>query len=276
VSEVLRLVRATNLLIAAGGVLAGGWIALGAVALPTLLVFAALSGIALGAAGNGWNDLCDAGADRVNRPGPSGQRPLVTGRLGRGTAELAVFLGALGGVAAAALVSGRQVIVALGALAVMLAYSPLIKPRPAAGNLAVALVAGLPPFYGALAVGRPAAGLVPWALAAWIHLAREIVKDLEDEAGDRAIGRRTLPIALGRRPAQVLTAGIAALFVPASLVLPYVAGYGGAYYLIALVAQMAVLLGATWLILGRVERVSTLFKIAMVVGLVALVAGKVA
>jgi len=276
VSEVLRLVRATNLLIAAGGVLAGGWIALGAVALPTLLVFAALSGFALGAAGNAWNDLCDAAADRVNRPAPSGQRPLVTGRLGRGTAELAVFLGALGGVAAAALVSGRQVIVALGALAVMLAYSPLIKPRPAAGNLAVALVAGLPPFYGALSVGRPAAGLVPWALAAWIHLAREIVKDLEDEAGDRAIGRRTLPVALGRRPAQVLTAGIAALFVPASLVLPYVAGYGGAYYLIALVAQLAVLLGATWLILGRVERVSTLFKIAMVVGLVALVTGKVA
>ena len=117
---------------------------------------------------------------------------------------------------------------------------------------------------------------MPWALAAWIHLAREIVKDLEDEAGDRAIGRRTLPVALGRRPAQVLTAGIAALFVPASLVLPYVAGYGGAYYLIALVAQLAVLLGATWLILGRVERVSTLFKIAMVVGLVALVTGKVA
>ncbi len=272
--EVLRLVRAANLAIAAAGVLAGGWIALGAVALPKLLAFAAVSGVALGAAGNAWNDLCDAAADRVNRPG--GGRPLAAGRIGRGAAELVVFLGALGGLAAAALVSGRQVIVALGALAVMLAYSPLLKPRPAAGNIAVAVVAGLPPFYGALALGTPAAGVVPWALAAWIHLAREIVKDVEDEAGDRAIARRTLPIVVGRRPAQVVAAGVALLFVPASFLLPRLAGYGGAYFLIALPAQMAVLIAATWLILGRVERVSALLKASMVVGLVALVVGRIA
>ena len=270
----LRLVRATNLLIAAAGVLAGGWIALGTVRFPNLLCFAALSGLALGAAGNAWNDICDQGADRLNRA-PE-QRPLTAGRVGRGTADLLIFLGAVFGVIAAALVSGRQVIAALVALAVMFAYSPLIKPRPVAGNIAVALIAGLPPFYGALAVGAPAAGLVPWVLAAWLHVAREIVKDVEDEAGDRAIGRRTLPIVVGRRPALVVAAGVALLFVPASLLLPRVAGYGGAYFLIALPAQMAVLIAATWLILGRVERVSVLLKASMVVGLVALVAGKVA
>jgi len=270
----LRLVRTTNLLIAAAGVLAGGWIALGAIRLPNVLCFAALSGLALGAAGNAWNDICDTAADRLNRA-PE-QRPLTVGGIRRGTADLIVFLGALVGLGAAALVSGRQVIVALVALAVMLGYSPRIKPLPAAGNLAVALIAGLPPFYGALAVGAPAAGVVPWVLAAWLHLAREIVKDVEDEAGDRAIGRRTLPIVVGRRPAQVVAAGVALLFVPASLLLPRVAGYGGAYFLIALPAQMAVLIAATWLILGRVERVSVLLKAAMVVGLVALVAGKVA
>ena len=270
----LRLVRATNLLIAAAGVLAGGWIALGAIRVSNLLCFAALSALGLGAAGNAWNDICDASADRVNRP-PE-QRPVAAGRIRRGTAELIVFLGALIGITAAALVSGRQVVAALAALAVMLAYSPLIKPRPAAGNIAVALIAGLPPLYGALAVGAPAAGVVPWVLAAWLHLAREIVKDVEDEAGDRAIGRRTLPIVVGRRPTQVVAAGVALLFVPASLLLPRLAAYGGAYFLIALPAQMAVLIAATWLILGRVERVSALLKIAMVVGLVALVAGKVA
>jgi len=270
----LRLVRAPNLLIAAAGVLAGGWIALGAVRLPTLLCFAALSGLALGAAGNAWNDICDQGADRLNRA-PE-QRPLTAGGIGRGSADLLVFLGAVFGVIAAALVSGRQVIAALAALAVMLAYSPLLKPRPGAGNVAVALIAGLPPFYGALAVGVPEAGIVPWVLAAWLHLAREIVKDVEDEAGDRSIGRRTLPIVVGRRPAQVVAAGVALLFVPASLLLPRVAGYGGAYFLIALPAQMAVLIAATWLILGRVERVSVLLKTSMVVGLVALVAGKIA
>jgi len=273
----LRLVRVTNLLIAAAGVLAGGWIALGGVHLPKLLTFAALSGMALGAAGNAWNDICDAEADRLNRA--PGQRPLTAGGIRRGSADLIVFLGALLGLAAAALVSGRQVLAAVVALAVMLAYSPLIKPRPVAGNVAVALIAGLPPFYGALALGAPAAGVVPWILAAWLHLAREIVKDVQDEAGDRAIGRRTLPIVVGRRPAQVVAAGVALLFVPASLLLPRLAGYGGAYFLIALPAQLSVLIAATWLMLdsaGRVERVSVLLKTSMVIGLVALVAGKVA
>ena len=270
----LRLVRVTNLAIAAAGVLAGGWIALGHVALPKLLAFAVLSALGLGAAGNTWNDICDAAADQVNRP-PE-QRPLSGGRVRRGTADLIVFLGALIGLTTAALVSGWQVVAALFALAVMLAYSPFIKQGPVAGNLAVALIAGLPPFYGALALGAPVAGVVPWVLAAWLHLAREIVKDVEDEAGDRAIGRRTLPIVAGRRPAQVVAAGVGLLFVPASLLLPRSAGYGGAYFLIALIAQMAVLIAATWLIVGRTDRVSALLKVAMVVGLVALVAGKVA
>src|SRR5881296_404171 len=265
--------RAANLLIAAAGVLAGGWIALAHIGAPKELLFAALSGIALGAVGNTWNDICDIAADRINRPAA---RPLAAGALSRDTANFLIFLGTLIGLVSAALVSGRQVIAAFAALAVMLLYSPLLKPRPFVGNLAVALVAGSPPFYGALAVGLPAAGVVPWILAAWLHFVREVVKDVEDEAGDRAIGRRTLPIAVGQRPALVVAAGVGLLFVPASLLPPWKAGYAWPYFLIALLAQMVVLVAATWLLLGRVKRASTLLKGAMVIGLIALVAGKVA
>lgn len=270
---ILRLIRGPNLFIAAAGVLAGGWIALGRIAFPKELVFAAVSGMALGAAGNTWNDIRDVAADRVNRPGT---RPLAAGRISRGVADLIVFGGSLLGVALAGLVSGWQVIAALAALAVMLVYSPLLKPRPLVGNVAVAVVAGSPPFYGALAVGAPAAGIVPWILAAALHLVREIVKDVEDETGDRVIGRRTLPIVVGRQPGMIVAAGVALLFVPASLLLPRQAGYGGAYFLIALLAQMAVLVAATWLLLGRIRRVSTVLKGAMIIGIIALVAGKVA
>jgi 4-hydroxybenzoate polyprenyltransferase len=272
-SALLRLVRAPNLIIAAAGVLAGGWIALGRMVMSRELVFAALSGIALGAVGNTWNDIRDVAADRVNRPT---SRPLAAGHLSRGTPEFIVFAGTVLGLTCAGLVSGSQVIAAVVALIVMFAYSPLLKPRPVVGNLAVAVVAGSPPFYGALAVGVPGAGVVPWVLAAWLHFVREIVKDVEDEAGDRAIGRRTLPIAAGRRQALVVAAAAGLFFVPASLVLPRSAGYGGAYFVIALLVQMAVLIVATWMLLGRIDRVSALLKVALVVGLIALVAGKVA
>lgn len=269
----LRLVRAPNLLIAAAGVLAGGWIALRDIGFPKELLFAALSGMALGAVGNTWNDIRDVAADRVNRPGT---RPLAAGTVPRGAADLVLFAGTLLGLLFAGLVGGWQVFAALAVLAVMLAYSPLLKPVPLLGNLAVAVVAGSPPFYGALALGRPAAGLVPWILAAWLHFVREVVKDVEDEPGDRAIARRTLPIAVGRRPAMVIAAGAALLFVPASLLLPKNDGYAGAYFLIALPVQMAVLIAATWLLLGKIDRVSALLKGAMVIGVVALIMGKAA
>src|SRR6266545_1110402 len=74
VIDVARLIRAHNLLIAAAGVLAGGWIALGALVTPKPLVFAAVAAVGLGAAGNALNDICDRAADRVNRS--PGERPL--------------------------------------------------------------------------------------------------------------------------------------------------------------------------------------------------------
>jgi len=150
VLDVLRLVRAHNLLLAALGVLAGGWIALGTLATPRVLWFASLAAVGFGAAGNALNDIWDRAGDRVNRP--RGERPLAAGRLTRGTADLCVVAGALVGLAAAALVNGGAVLVGAAALAVMIVYSPLLKRRGLPGNVAVALVAGLPLLYGAIAV----------------------------------------------------------------------------------------------------------------------------
>ena len=101
------------------------------------------------------------------------------------------------------------------------------------------------------------------------------MKDIEDEPGDQAVRRRTLPILIGRAGAARVAAAIALAFVPVSLVLPYRAQYGGAYFAVALVAQLAVLVAAARLVVGRIERVSALLKGAMVVGLIALVAGRV-
>src|SRR2546422_2165348 len=134
-AAVLRLIRAPNLLIAAVGVLAGGWIAVSRIALPKELAFAALSGIALGAVGNTWNDIRDVAADRINRPQT---RPLAAGQGSRGVAGLIVFDGALLGLAFAGLVSGWLFLCAPAPLAVMLLYSPLPKPRPPPRHVAVA------------------------------------------------------------------------------------------------------------------------------------------
>lgn len=270
--DVWRLIRGYNLLLAAAGVAAGGWIALGAVVLPKLLLFAALSALGLGAAGNAANDVQDVVADRLNVPG---RHPLAAGRLRVEAAHLVIWLGIVVGLGAAALVSGRQLLVALLALVVMLAYSPLLKRRGIPGNVAVAVVAGLPLFYGALAVGRPAAGLVPWVLAGWLHLARELVKDLEDEAGDRAAGRRTLPIRIGVARATRIAVAACVTFCPLALALPLATGYGGVYVDVASLALIAVAIAALALRRQRFVSASGLLKVAMVFGLGALVLGRV-
>lgn len=271
--DLLRLIRFHNLLVAAVGVLAGGWIALRAITTPTVMVLAAVAAVGFGAAGNALNDLWDRAADRINRPG--GERPMAAGRLAVGTAHLCVAAGLLVGLAAAGLVSGTAVLVGAVTFAVLAAYSPFLKPRGVVGNVAVALIAGLPLEYGALAVGHAAAGVVPWILAAWIHLVREIVKDVDDQAGDRALGRRTLPLVAGPRRASVIAAVLAAAFVPLSLGLPAWAHYGGAYFLTAMFAQLVVLVVASRLFAGRTQGNSRLLKGAMLVGVVALVAGRV-
>jgi hypothetical protein len=243
VREVLRLIPARTLLIVALGVLAGGWISLGRLATPPLLGWAALAAVGFGAAGLVLNSPAARAADPV----------------GRGAAEGSVFAGVLVGTIGALLVGGTAVLIAVAALAVMIAYPPL-KRRGPLGHLALALLTGLPLMYGAVAVDRAADGAVPWTLVAWLQLVRAVVAD----------------IAVGRSRAVRLSAALALGFVPASLVLPVRAGYGLAYFLVAVFAQLTVLVAAARLIVGRVDRVDLLLKGAMVMVLVALVVGRVA
>ena len=270
--ELLRLIRAHNLLVAAAGILAGGWIALGRVAFPAPLCWAGLSGVGLGMAGNTWNDIWDEAGDRINR---RGDRPLAADQVGRGAADLAVLWGVLVGVGAAALVDGTLAALAGISLVLMAAYSPILKRWGFAGNVTVAAVAGFPLAYGALAVGRGAAGLIPWVLAAWLHLGREVVKDLVDVTGDRALGRRTLPIVRGEEAARRVARVTLWTFIGASLVLPALGGFGPWYFVSALVA-----VGLVWAALrglaGRDDaRAIRLLKYAMPVGVAALVLGRI-
>src|SRR2546421_11569046 len=74
VRDVLRLVRAHNLVVAAAGVLAGGWVALGALATPKLLGFAPPAAGAVGAGGHAVDGIWGTAPRRVD-PRPGGGPP---------------------------------------------------------------------------------------------------------------------------------------------------------------------------------------------------------
>lgn len=264
--SLLTLVRARNLLLSAAGVAIGGVLAQGRPVIPRVVWWAMASAMCLGAAGNVANDIADRDADAVNRP----DRPLVRGSVGL---NLALGVGGIAGgmgLLIAWLIDLRQFAIALAALVVMLCYSPLLKRFGLLGNLAVAVVASLPPIYGAAAVGWWRAGLVASVLAAILHFAREIVKDLEDMAGDRAQGRSTVPLVWGRETAFVIAAAALITFVPLSLA-PWFAHWYGARYALVVVALDVVILGLIARLLTRqLVGARALLKGAMLAGLAAL------
>ncbi len=215
-------------------VLAGGWIAGGQLATPPLVWWAALAAFCYATAGTA-----------VGAPG----------------GDLFVFLGVVVGTVAAMLVGGGAVAVGLAGFGALAAVHALGR-RGHAARLLRAALAGLPLMYGALAAGRPADGILPWTLAAWIQLVRELIDDVEREPGPRS-------------RLETVTGVLALAFVPASLIWPARAGYGVAYFLVAMFADLALLAVGTRLLVGRVERLSVLVHGAMALGLIALVAGKV-
>jgi len=142
----------------------------------------------------------------------------------------------------------------------------------------VAALAGTAFFFGGMAAGDWRWAAYPAGFALLMHLAREIVKDVQDQPGDRAAGARTTAIALGQRRALAVAAaalGLLFLLTP----LPHLLGaYSRWYLLLALLLVNPFLLWAARELLRdpdprRIARLSRLIKLDMLAGLAAIVAG---
>ncbi|UCD37933.1 MAG: geranylgeranylglycerol-phosphate geranylgeranyltransferase [Fidelibacterota bacterium] len=181
------------------------------------------------AAANALNDYFDYPIDKVNRP----TRPLASGVLPRETGwVLAVALFVAGAVAAFQLPPTAQII-ALGiALPLMVLYTPLFKGLPLVGNAVVAIILGLAFLFAGAAFGNLELMWTPFGLAAGFTLVREVVKDIEDLAGDTRVGVGTLAVRWGV-PTSIKVAQILTLLLMFGCLLPYIITVYGTTYLVA-------------------------------------------
>ncbi len=138
-----------------------------------------------------------------------------------------------------------------------------------AGNVLVAVLASLPFLYGAIAAGNGKAGLALVAIAAPLHFARELAKDLADVSGD-APYRRTLPMAAGPGTTRALVLAALALFAGA---LSLLVAHSVTLALVMLPA-VALALWAARDTFGDRRRAPSLFKASMVCAIIALVVGR--
>ena len=235
----LELTRPGNA-IAAGVLTFTGAIVAGGTPDDTLVVGAAiLATVFATGAGNAINDYFDRNIDRINRP----DRPIPRGAVSADEAKwfsIALFGGAVVSALALPLVAIAIAVVNLTAL---VAYTEFLKGLPGVGNVVVAALTGSTFLFGGAAIGAPLGAVVLSVLAALATLTREIVKDVEDIAGDKEEGLRTLPIVIGERPSLVFGTGVLAVAVLASVV-PYLDGeFGLAYLGLVIPADVLMLAG---------------------------------
>lgn len=238
------------------------------------LVLAALSAALINGAGNVFNDLIDIDVDRINRP----LRPLPAGRLSPNAARMQSLLLALAGCALAFGLSPWHGLIALTVAALLAFYTIFLTNSLLWGNVLVAFIGAIAFPYGALAAGDIGRSWIPALFAFLFHLGREIVKDIEDVAGDQIRGERTLPLAWGRAQAGMLAALVYLLLVGFTW-MPFFMGLYGALYALALLPVHALVGYVLWqLYCQRAvladDRLGRLLKVGMLLGLVAIVVGE--
>lgn len=191
-------------------------------------------------AGNAVNDYFDRDVDRVNRPDRPIPRGAVTEREALGFGTL-LFLGAVGTALTLPPVAVAIAAINLGAL---VAYTEFFKGLPGVGNAVVAYLTGSTFLFGGAAVGDVFGAAVLAVLAGVATFTREVVKDVEDVAGDREEGLRTLPIVVGER--RALWIGVVVLVAAtAASAFPFVRGPFGVAYLAVVVPADLLMLYAT-------------------------------
>lgn len=233
----LELTRPGNAIAAGILTVTGTFVAGGSFGETQVITASIIATVFATAAGNAINDYFDRDIDEINRP----DRPIPRGAVsprGAATYAGALFLGA---VVAALMLPPLAIAIAVINLLALLAYTELFKGTPGIGNVVVAYLTGSTFLFGGAAVGRPWDAVVLFVLAALATLSREIVKDVEDVAGDREEGLRTLPIVIGTR--QALTVGLVVLVIAVlASVVPYLRTTFGLGYILLVIPADAVML----------------------------------
>ncbi|MGB9963654.1 geranylgeranylglycerol-phosphate geranylgeranyltransferase [Halobacterium hubeiense] len=271
VRGLVELTRPVNTVAAGALTFIGAFVAGGAFAEPAATAAAVGATWFATAAGMAINDYFDREVDRINNPERAIPRGAVSPR-GALAFSLVLFAGA---VVLAWLLPALALAIAAVNLVGLVTYTTFFKGLPGAGNALVAYLVGSTFLFGAAAVGDPLAGGVLAVLAALSTFTREVVKDVEDVAGDREEGLRTLPVVIGERRALVLGTVLLVVAVLASPV-PYLFGTFGVWYLVVVVPADAVMLAAAYRSFDDPEAGQQLLKAGTFVAAAAFVVGRLA
>jgi geranylgeranylglycerol-phosphate geranylgeranyltransferase len=240
----------------------------------THIILAVLSTGLITAGANIINDYYDIETDKINRP----MRPLPSGKMKRKAALIFFCVVYITAFLLALFISIYMFLIAFIVGLLLFFYSYHLKRTVLWGNLVVSLSTALAFIYGGLAVGVVSAVIYPAIFAFLLHFGREIIKDMEDVEGDQRTGAKTLAVVYGYKSGYILSISIFIVLIILMLI-PYIYQvYGNLYLLIIAIGIYPVLLYIIIQLRKKPEKrelgkISTLLKIEMIIGLLAIYLG---
>jgi geranylgeranylglycerol-phosphate geranylgeranyltransferase len=265
----IKLLRPENILMLACGVGLGFWLSHAGGHLHILLMLMVAAGCAAGF-GNVVNDIADIETDRISHP----KRPLVSGKIAKKSAHAFSVVLAMSGAITAFFASWLHGIGTVAPLCLLLFYALFFKGTPLAGNILVSLLVAYGLVFGGMLGPELHRLYIPAVLAFLLNLPREIVKDIQDEKGDLAVGY----ITSAALPRSILKAiiSICGVFYAVLVIIPFVCRDFGITYAIACLCTV-VPLHLYWIFLlyrsdlkNSAGKISSLIKYEMLCGLAAL------
>lgn len=269
VNKYLQLFRTGNAVMGIVGVAVAAFMAAGtdiADAWANLLISAVVVFMFI-CGGNALNDYIDYEIDKTAHP----ERPIPSGRMTR-RASLHAALAMLGGSVVVSLFTFdlECILIVVVACILMVSYEVALKQRGFVGNVTIAVLTGMMFLLGGAVVGDAADNVIVALMALLVSVGREIAKDIEDMESDEG-DRLTLPMRIGPRKA----AALACVFFVAGPVLSVAPmvwhTYGPLYY--SVVVADAIFVYCAAVVFSSPHRAQKLAKLAMVVALVAFIAG---
>ncbi len=269
----LKLIRPLNCGMSAVGCVLGSLVATADVTKLSVFLVAEAAAIAFifTAAGNSLNDYYDRDVDSINRP----ERPIPSGQVAPRSALMLAAVLFAPTVPMSYLIGWELLTLVLINLGLMSSYEFVFKREGFRGNILISwLVASLFIFGGLAVYGGSLVALQRIFLLALLAflatLGREVIKDIEDIAGD--VGRWTLPMTMGERGAgRVASASLIAAV--ALSVVPVILKVLTVYYVFVVVVADAIFIYAALNAARKPATAQRAAKYAMLAALAAFLVG---
>jgi len=219
----------------------------------SFVIFAVLVVMFYTAGANTLNDYFDYKIDKINRP----DRAISSGLVSRSHVLIFSLFAFIIGTLFALQLNKNSQLVSIGiSLPLIIGYNAKLKKFPLIGNIVVALILSLSFIYAGFVFDNIKPLIIPALLAFGLTLIREIVKDMADVIGDKAVALKTFPIIYGENKTIVLCTALSALLGIGSFV-PFITGYYNIFYGILLILTVEIPLAVVVILLLNKPSIAT-------------------